>query len=71
MAETENGTVKWFDQAKRYGFITRDEGGDAFVHANDMADPTDRLPEENERLAFEIVAGTKGPAARNIRRLDQ
>ena len=71
MAQTENGTVKWFNPDKRYGFITRDNGGDAFLHANEMADPTAQLPEENDRLAFEIVAGAKGPAARNVRRLSQ
>ncbi|MDT8307323.1 MAG: cold shock domain-containing protein [Anaerolineae bacterium] len=71
MAQTENGTVKWFDSKKRFGFITRDDGGDAFLHANDMADPMARLPEETERLAFEIVDGDKGPAARNARRLSQ
>lgn len=69
MAQTENGTVKWFDAAKGYGFIVRDSGGDAFVHANELADPSARALADNDRVAFEIVQGAKGPAATNVRRL--
>jgi CspA family cold shock protein len=69
MAQTENGTVKWFNPSRGYGFIERDNGGDVFLHANEMADPMDRLPEESERLAFEVEQGEKGPAAKNVRRI--
>lgn len=71
MAQTENGTVKWFDARKGYGFIERDDGDDVFVHANEMADPMARLPEDNERVAFEVVQGAKGPSAANVRRVSE
>ena len=71
MAQTENGTIKWFDARMGYGFIPRDNGEDVFAHANEMADPTARLPEDNERFAFEVVQGQKGPAAKNMRRLSE
>ena len=71
MAQTENGTIKWFNAGKGYGFIQRDNGDDVFVHANAMADPQARLPEDNERFAFEVVQGPKGPAAKNVRRISE
>ncbi len=71
MAQTENGTIKWFDARKGYGFIQRETGEDVFAHANDMADPSARLPEDNERFAFEVEMGPKGPAAKNMRRISE
>ena len=71
MAETEQGTIKWFDARKGYGFIQRDNGEDVFAHANDMADPSARLPEDNERFAFEVEQGQKGLAAKNMRRVSE
>lgn len=71
MTQTENGTVKWFNASRGYGFIELDNGGDVFLHANEMADPMARPPEENERLVFEVVQGEKGPAAKNVRRLSE
>ena len=66
---TENGTIKWFDPVKGYGFIERADGDDVFVHANEMADPTARLPQEGEKVAFEVEQGQKGPSAVNVRRI--
>lgn len=67
MAPEENGTVKWFDPGRGYGFIEREDGGDVFLHANEMADPTAPLPQESQRVAFEVVQGQKGPSATNVR----
>lgn len=71
MAQTEQGTVKWFDARKGYGFIERENGEDVFAHANEMADPMARLPEDNEIFAFEVEQGQKGPSAKNLRRVSE
>ena len=65
----ETGTVKWFDARKGYGFIQRESGGDIFVHANDMADPTASPLQDGERVTFDVGQGRKGPAAQNVSRL--
>jgi CspA family cold shock protein len=66
--QQETGTVKWFDVRKGYGFIQRDNGGDIFVHVNDMADPSARALEDGERVSFVVGQGRKGPAAQNVQR---
>ena len=66
--QQETGTVKWFDVRKGYGFIQRDNGGDIFVHVNDMADPSARALEDGERVSFVVGQGQKGPAAQNVQR---
>ncbi len=66
--QQETGTVKWFDVRKGYGFIQRDNGGDIFVHVNDMADPSARALEDGERVSFIVGQGRKGPAAQNVQR---
>jgi len=62
-----NGTVKWFDSAKGFGFITPEDGSkDVFVHHS--AIKTDGYAElkEGQRVSFEIQQGPKGPAAANV-----
>ncbi|MEJ2747698.1 MAG: cold shock domain-containing protein [Anaerolineae bacterium] len=68
-APEETGTVKWFDAKKRYGFIQRDNGGDVFVHATGMADPSAEALKDGERVRFTVGPGQKGPAAQEVRRL--
>jgi CspA family cold shock protein len=63
-----NGTVKWFNAEKGYGFITVDEGGhDVFVHysAIDMAGY--KVLEEGQQVVFEVGTGSKGPQAEAVR----
>lgn len=62
------GTVKWFNAEKGFGFIAQDEGGaDVFVHYSAIASDGYRSLEENQRVEFEVTPGNKGPQAANIR----
>jgi CspA family cold shock protein len=62
------GTVKWFNAEKGFGFISVDGGGaDVFVHHSAIQTNGYRTLEENQRVEFEIVQGAKGPQADNVR----
>ncbi len=62
------GTVKWFNAEKGFGFISVDGGGaDVFVHHSAIQTSGYRTLEENQRVEFEIVQGAKGPQADNVR----
>ena len=69
MAERETGTVKWFNEQKGYGFITRDSGGDIFVHYSAISGEGFRSVMEGDRVEFEVGEGKKGPAAVDVRKL--
>jgi len=59
-----NGTVKFFNNSKGFGFITPDEGGkDVFVHANGLIDQID----EGDKVSYEVEEGPKGLNAKNVR----
>jgi cold shock protein len=61
------GTVKWFNAEKGFGFITPDEGGqDLFVHHSAIQSQGFRTLDENQRVAFEVGQGQKGPQAINV-----
>jgi CspA family cold shock protein len=67
----ENGTVKWFNPEKGFGFITRESGeGDVFVHHSAIQGGGFRTLVDGERVEFDVVQGQKGPAAENVTRLD-
>ncbi len=66
MAERETGTVKWFNATKGFGFITRDSGGDVFVHYSAIQSKGYRSLEEGQRVQFEIVEGKKGLQAQDV-----
>ena len=63
----EEGTVKWFNEAKGFGLITSDEGKDVFVHYSAIQGDGFKVLHENQRVSFEVVAGKKGPAASNVK----
>ncbi len=66
MAERETGTVKWFNATKGYGFITRDSGGDVFVHYSAINAQGYRSLEEGQRVEFTVVQGQKGLQAQDV-----
>jgi CspA family cold shock protein len=60
------GTVKWFNNTKGYGFIGRDEGPDVFVHYTGIVGDGYKTLKEGDAVEFEIVQGPKGPQAANV-----
>lgn len=62
------GTVKWFNDAKGYGFIKSEQGADVFVHHTEIQSDGFRSLKEGERVEFELADGPKGPKATNVRR---
>ena len=62
------GTVKWFNAEKGFGFISPDGGGaDVFVHFSAIQSDGYRSLDENQRVEFEVTQGQKGPQAENVR----
>ena len=66
MSDTVKGTVKWFDNAKGYGFIQREQGADLFVHFNSIIGEGHRSLVEGQTVEFNEVAGKKGPQPENV-----
>ena len=63
------GTVKWFNESKGYGFITADEGKDVFVHYSAIQGEGFKTLNEGQKVSFDIVNGEKGPQAANVTKL--
>ena len=66
MSEKEQGTVKWFNGSKGYGFIERDSGEDVFVHYSAIEGDGFRSLDEGERVEFAVTQGEKGPQAEEV-----
>lgn len=65
----EKGSVKWFNDAKGYGFIAQDGGQDVFVHHTAIVADGFRSLSEGDRVEFEVTQGPKGLQAKNVRRV--
>jgi CspA family cold shock protein len=69
VTERETGTVKWFNDAKGYGFIARDAGEDVFVHYSAVEGEGFRTLREDQRVEFAVEQGPKGLQAVHVRAL--
>jgi len=67
--ERMNGTVKWFNNAKGYGFIGREGGPDVFVHYSAITAEGYKSLQEGDQVEFEITQGPKGPQAANVNKV--
>ncbi len=66
MSDQVEGTVKWFNDEKGYGFIERDNGDDVFVHFSAINADGRRTLLEGQKVNFEVESGQKGPQANNV-----
>jgi CspA family cold shock protein len=63
------GTVKWFNESKGFGFITKEDGGDVFVHYSAIQGNGFKTLTEGQAVSFEVVDGPKGPKAENVTKI--
>ena len=61
-----NGTVKWFNDSKGFGFITAEDGSDVFVHHTSIMGNGFKSLAEGDRVSFDVEKGDKGPKAVNV-----
>lgn len=61
-----NGTVKWFNAEKGFGFITGEDGNDVFAHFSQIQKDGYKSLEEGQKVSYDVVKGPKGPQAENI-----
>jgi len=69
MSEKQTGTVKWFNEKKGYGFISRDSGKDLFVHHSSIIAQGFRTLKEGDRVEFSIKQDQKGESAVEVRKI--
>jgi cold shock protein len=63
------GTVKFFNEDKGYGFISREQGDDVFVHYSNIQGDGYKSLSEGQKVEFDVAPGKKGPEAQNVRRV--
>ena len=61
-----NGVVKWFNNAKGYGFLGRDEGADVFIHYSSIQSDGYKTLKEGDAVTFNVIQGEKGPQAEQV-----
>lgn len=66
MSDRQTGTVKWFNDAKGFGFISRESGPDVFVHFRAITGSGFRTLQEGQRVSFDVAQGQKGLQAENV-----
>ena len=66
MSDLTTGTVKWFNEAKGFGFIAQENGPDVFVHFSSINSPNFKTLAEGQKVEFKVVQGQKGPQAENV-----
>ena len=66
MAERIQGTVKWFNSSKGYGFLSQENGDDVFVHFNSIIGDGYKTLNENDKVEFVVTDGQKGPQAADV-----
>ncbi len=71
MSDREQGIVKWFNDAKGFGFIQRDGGEDIFVHFRAIQGDGYRSLKDGEKVEFSVVEGEKGLQAEEVRKVDE
>jgi CspA family cold shock protein len=65
-----NGVVKWFNNAKGFGFLGRDEGPDVFVHYSSIEHDGYKSLKEGDKVEFDVIEGSKGPQADKVMRIE-
>lgn len=66
MSKTTTGTVKWFNEAKGFGFIQQESGPDVFAHYSAISSSGFKTLAEGQKVSFTVTTGQKGPQAENI-----
>ena len=66
MSDRQIGTVKWFNESKGFGFISRDNGPDVFVHFRAISGTGFRTQQEGQKVSFRVVQGPKGLQAEDV-----
>ncbi len=69
MSDTVKGTVKWFNEAKGFGFIEQSSGPDVFAHYSSIAGSGFKTLAEGQQVEFNVTQGQKGPQAENVKPL--